>query len=174
MKPFSGIFASSRLFFVGARSGHMPRSLALINLKHLTPISCLILLGVITLLLLTTSDVFILINFTSFVESLFIMISVSAVLYLRWKEPELERPIRVNIVFPIIFFLICGFLVLMPVFEEPQVVGVGLAIIISGVPIFILFITHRSKISFLDSAITKLDLLLQKLFYAVPDLDHED
>ena len=41
--------------------------------------------------------------------------------YSRWKEPNLERPIRVNIIFPIMFFIICGFLVLMPVFEEPQV-----------------------------------------------------
>ena len=170
----SGIFASSRLFFVGARSGHMPRSMALINIKHLTPIPCLILLGLITLLLLTTSDVFILINFTSFVESLFIMISVFAVLYLRWKEPDLERPIRVNIIFPVLFFIICGFLVLMPVFEEPDVVGFGLLIIFSGVPVYLVFIKLRSRMAFLDHVINRLDLSLQKFFYAMPDLDHED
>ena len=35
---------SPRLFFVGARNGHMPRSMALINLRHLTPIPCLVVL----------------------------------------------------------------------------------------------------------------------------------
>jgi L-type amino acid transporter 5 len=39
-----GIFASSRLFFVGARSGHMPRSMALLNTYTYTPMPCLIFL----------------------------------------------------------------------------------------------------------------------------------
>lgn len=170
----SGIFASSRLFFVGARNGHFPRSMALINIKHLTPIPCLILLGVITLLLLTTSDVFILINFTSFVESLFIMISVFSVLYLRWIEPDLVRPIRVNIIFPILFFVICGFLVLMPVFEEPEVVGVGCLIIVSGIPVYFIFIRLRSKMTCLNRITNTIDSSLQKFFYAMPDMEHED
>jgi len=39
-----GIFASSRLFFVGARGGHMPRWMALLNVINLTPVPCLIFL----------------------------------------------------------------------------------------------------------------------------------
>lgn len=169
-----GIFASSRLFFVGARNGHMPKSMSLINIKHLTPIPCLILLCLITLGLLTTSDVYILINFTSFVESLFITMSVGGLLYLRWKKPELPRPIKVNIVFPILFFIICGFLVIMPVFEEPHVVGIGLAIILSGVPVYAVFIGWRSKPTWLRQAILTMDNGIQKLFYAVPDDGHQD
>jgi len=164
-----GIFASSRLFFVGARNGHMPRSMSLINLNHLTPMPCLILLCFITLAMLSTSNVYILINFTSFVESFFITFSVGGLLYLRWKQPDLERPIKVNIVLPIVFFIVCSFLILMPVFEEPEVVGIGLALIFSGVPIYLVFIHWTNRPGWLISLVEGLDMAIQKLFFAVPE-----
>ena len=45
--------------------------------------------------MLTTDNVFQLINYTAFVESLFWEISVLGLLILRWKQPDRERPIKV-------------------------------------------------------------------------------
>ena len=45
--------------------------------------------------MLMTDDLYDLINYTSFVESLFQLVSVTGLLYLRWKEPDRERPIKV-------------------------------------------------------------------------------
>ncbi|XP_024943330.1 Y+L amino acid transporter 2 isoform X2 [Cephus cinctus] len=139
------IFASSRLFFVGARNGHLPTAIALINVRNLTPMPSLIFLCLITLVLLIIEDVYVLINYVSFVEALFTTLSVSGLLWLRYKRPDLHRPIKVSIILPIIFFIICAFLVTLPCYVTPWEVGVGLIFIFSGIPIYWIFIQWKKK-----------------------------
>ena len=54
--------------------------------------------------MLTTDNVFQLINYTAFVESLFWEVSVLGLLILRWKQPDRERPIKVIYIY--IFLII--------------------------------------------------------------------
>lgn len=47
-------------------------------------------------MLLIIEDVYVLINYVSFVEAVFTTLSVSGLLWLRYKKPDLERPIKVS------------------------------------------------------------------------------
>lgn len=163
-----GIFASSRLFFVGARGGHMPSFMALVNTKNHTPMPCLIFLGLLTLAMLTTDDVYELINYTSFVESSFIGVSVAGLLWLRYKQPNLERPIKVNLLLPIGFLIVCLFLIVLPVLVTPKLVGVDLALLVSGIPVYLFFIRWRTKPAWLNKIIHSMDSAVQKLFFCIP------
>lgn len=58
--------------------------------------------------------------------------SISGLLYLRVKQPDAKRPIKVNLIFPIIFLITCGFLVISSCYVSPVEVGVGCVVIISG------------------------------------------
>ena len=49
-----------------------------------------------TVFMLITSDMQLLINYISFSESLFIMMSIAALLWLRYKQPDRPRPIKVS------------------------------------------------------------------------------
>lgn len=51
----------------------------------------------VTVSLLVIKDVYVLINYVSFVEALFTLISVSGLLWLRYKRPNAQRPIKVSI-----------------------------------------------------------------------------
>ncbi|XP_071626794.1 Y+L amino acid transporter 2 isoform X1 [Temnothorax longispinosus] len=198
------IFASARLFFVGARNGHLPTAIALINVRNLTPMPSLIFLCIITLVLLIIEDVYVLINYVSFVEALFTTLSVSGLLWLRYKKPDLHRPIKVcailpfnfsklskrllpfyliasevsyfayfilqvSIILPIIFFIICAFLVTLPCYVSPWEVGVGIIIILSGIPVYCIFIDWKSKPAWLINGSHNLNMACAKLFMCVQE-----
>ncbi|XP_076283967.1 Y+L amino acid transporter 2-like isoform X1 [Lasioglossum baleicum] len=163
------IFASSRLFFVGARNGHLPAAISLINVQNLTPMPSLIFLCIITLALLSIEDVYVLINYVSFVEALFTTLSVSGLLWLRYKNPDRERPIKVSIVLPIIFFIICAFLVTVPCYVSPWEVGVGVIIILSGIPVYFIFIHWKKKPKWIVRSSHNLNMVCVKLFMCMQE-----
>ena len=65
---------------------------------------------------------------------------------LRFKEPDVERPYRVTgyPVVPLVFCCVCGFLIYnaveyaVVVLQKPWIVGVPLAIMLMGVPIYLI------------------------------------
>ncbi|ESN89833.1 hypothetical protein HELRODRAFT_158150 [Helobdella robusta] len=139
------IFATSRLTFVGAREGLLPNSVALINTKLFTPITALVFGCFISLAMLISKDVYVLINYTSFVESLTTAVSVSGLLYLRWKRPDIDRPIRVSLFFPIIYMLLVTFLLIVPLIYNASECLIGLLMMTAGIPVYILFVAWQNK-----------------------------
>lgn len=166
------IFASSRLFFVGARNGHLPAAISLINVKCLTPIPSLIFMCILTLVLLFIRDVYILINYVSYVEALFTLISISGLLWMRRTNPDAKRPIKVNIIVPLTYLLICSFLVVSSCYIEPVSVGVATLIILSGIPVYWCTIAH--PIPFLTRISHNINMFCAKLFMCVPNQDKFD
>lgn len=115
---------------------------------------------ILSLLYLTTTQVYVLINYTAFIESMAVTSSVAALLWLRVKQPKLKRPIRVSLVLPIVFFVTCAFLVLLPFYVSPFETGVGAAITFSGIPVYMVTIYWKSKPRLYKRSISKTFLKL--------------
>ena len=86
----------SRLFFVGAREGHLPEFMAMIHRKRFTPMPAMLFTSSLTLVMLCSNDMWTLINYMSFVQWLSVGMSIAALLYLRKTKPDMHRPIRVS------------------------------------------------------------------------------
>ena len=76
---------------------------------------------------------------------MFILVSLSGLLYLRYKRPNMERPIKLNLAIPILFVVICTFLVFMPLYVRPIEVGMGLLITASGIPVYLVCVKWKNK-----------------------------
>ncbi|XP_037055317.1 asc-type amino acid transporter 1 isoform X2 [Peromyscus leucopus] len=149
LSTFGGIngylFTSSRLCFSGAREGHLPSLLAMIHVRRCTPIPALLVCCGATAVIMLVGDTYTLINYVSFINYLCYGVTILGLLVLRWRRPALHRPIKVNLLIPVAYLVFWAFLLVFSFISEPMVCGVGVIIILTGVPIFFLGVFWRSK-----------------------------
>ncbi|KRY91828.1 Y+L amino acid transporter 1 [Trichinella pseudospiralis] len=167
------ILTTSRLYFVGAREGQMPETMTLISMKHRTPFPATVITYIIHLerytflqgilscfFLLLSQNIFTLINCVQVVNWLAIAVATLCVFHFRRTMPNAPRVIKVNLIFPILFFAGCIFLVVVPIIAEPADTAIGIAIMLSGIPVpeFISRFSEKTTIS------------MQKLLMAIPEV----
>ncbi|XP_054723752.1 large neutral amino acids transporter small subunit 2-like, partial [Uloborus diversus] len=165
------LFTSARFFAMGSHEGQLPEIIGMINTRRCTPVPALLLTCFMSLLMLTTSDIYVLINYLSFAQWLWTGIVILGLLIMRKTKPDLHRPIRVNLICPLVFLLCSVFLTVMPMFAEPFETGMVLLIMLAGFPVYLVFFYKpKRNVPGEETFNSKITKMLQKLLEVVtPD-----
>ena len=164
------LLTASRLFMCGAREGQMPGILTTIHTERSTPVPSIICLTLMCLCYLCSSDLILLMNYVGFSTWLSIGATVLCLPYLRWKCPHMERPIKVNLFFPILYLVLTAIITLLPMIAKPVETAIGFAMILASVPVYIVFIMWKSKPLWVRNILGEGTNWLQRLLVVMPQV----
>src|ERR1700736_5383806 len=147
------ILAGARVYFAMARDGLFFKKIATTNAFHV-PAAALVAQGIWTAFLtlprtmttnaatqkVTYGNVYNqLLEYIVSADLVFYILLVAAVMVLRRKQPQAERPYRTwgYPIVPIISILLAGLLIVDFAWLAPTTSGIGIAIVLSGVPVYL-------------------------------------
>ncbi|KAK6733275.1 hypothetical protein RB195_017180 [Necator americanus] len=167
------LMTGSRLFYCGAREGQMPVLLTMINKRLRTPIPAVVFTCVVSIgYLFMSSNLYVLINASQITAWLAITTVAIAMLRLRCKYPDAPRPVKVNLIIPIVFVMGSSCIVILPIFGSPMDTAIGLAILFSAVPIYVIFIGIGKLPRVIRKAMFEFTAFWQKFFVVVDDNEY--
>ncbi|XP_064598773.1 b(0,+)-type amino acid transporter 1-like [Liolophura sinensis] len=158
----SSCFSGARMSYVAGREGHFPNVLSYIHVHQLTPWCSLIFTTVVALGMVIPGDLGILINFISFTSWLIYGLTFGGLIVMRFTRKDWERPYKVPIVIPAVLVLVCAYLVMAPVIQNPQIEFLyAILFVFSGLFYYVPFVYFKLRMSCMDPLIMWAQLYLQ-------------
>uniref|UniRef100_A0A8C1SPG9 Solute carrier family 7 member 9 n=1 Tax=Cyprinus carpio TaxID=7962 RepID=A0A8C1SPG9_CYPCA len=120
---FSTFGAANGSCFTAGRlgnSGHMVRIMSYISVKRYTPSPALMFNGIVSIIYIMPADINTLINYFSFAQWAFYGLTSLALIVMRFTRKELQRPVKVPIVIPVLVVIVSCYLVLAPIIDKPE------------------------------------------------------
>ncbi|CAH8527571.1 unnamed protein product [Schistosoma turkestanicum] len=162
------IMTTSRTFYVASQVNQMPKLLCFLHMDRLTPILAVIFTCVISLCYLFVGDIYSLITYLGFVQWLAIGLCVFIVIVFRITKRHHPRPVKAPILFPIIYVLVTLFLVIFAFAAAPTESLLGVAILSTGIPVYIIGCVWKNKPKSFQRKFESFTIAVQKLFRVVP------
>ncbi|XP_072321754.1 b(0,+)-type amino acid transporter 1 [Eucyclogobius newberryi] len=160
-------FTAGRLAYVSGREGHMVKILSFISLKRFTPAPALIFNGFLSLLYILPTDINTLINYFSFAQWFFYGLTAFSLIVMRFTRKELNRPVKVPVVFAGLMTLVSFYLVLAPIIDKPEIEYLYCTIfILSGLIFYYIFV--YKKVTWAHEMMRPITMHLQLLMEVVP------
>jgi len=138
-------FVGPRVYFAMARDGVFIPAAAQVHPRFATPARSIVAQSIWSTALVMTGSLDALGNYVGFAMTLFAGIAVGAVFVLRRRDPSAPRPFKAigYPLTPAIFVIASLAIVVNAIVTNPRVTGLGLLVILAGIPIYWWFSSRR-------------------------------
>ena len=138
-------FAGPRVYFAMARDNAFFKSAGRVHPTYKTPAASIVAQAVLAIVLILTGSLDSIANYVGFAITLFAGTAVAAVFVLRAREPNAPRPFKALGYpwTPAIFVIVSAAIVVNAVYSDPRVTGMGILIILAGIPLYFFFTRKR-------------------------------
>ena len=139
------MFSASRYLYAASREGHLPAFISCVNKMHDSPRVALFVHVILAMLFSFAGNLSDLIQYISFAQWSQRMVTMVALMYIRfWHKPVHPDAIRTPIFMPIFFFIVCTSLTVVTIFESPKTAFTSILLLLGGLILFILFKWEKS------------------------------
>jgi len=135
------VWAGPRVYYAMAQDGLIPSLFAQTPGVQRSPVNAILLQSLWASVLILSGTFERLVIYSGTVLTIFSALAVGAVLILRWKEPDLPRPYRTPF-YPLVpgFYLLISILIVVSaLYERPVEGGLGIATVLAGTPLYLLW-----------------------------------
>ncbi|HMO21039.1 MAG TPA: amino acid permease [Candidatus Melainabacteria bacterium] len=133
------ILSGPRLYYAMARDGLFFKQAGILNARTNVPVFGLVIQGIWSCVLATSGTYSQLLEFVIFAALLFYVFTVSAVIVMRRRHPDMERPFKVPLypILPVIYVVSALVVMAGQIYLHWEYSGAGLLIILSGLPVYL-------------------------------------
>nr|XP_018669240.1 b(0,+)-type amino acid transporter 1-like isoform X3 [Ciona intestinalis] len=158
----AGILTFGRGSYVAARRGHFPQIFGMLHIHKRIPSTALALNCIAAIVLISIGQFSTLIDTFGFVNWTFKALSTLAVLIIRKRLPELNRPYKVPTIIPVFLIFLSLFFVVVPLINNPHFLYFyAIAFFAVGLLYYLLFVHKGYKIPGSERTTRFLQKLLQ-------------
>jgi APA family basic amino acid/polyamine antiporter len=140
------MLSCSRAYFAMAEDGLFFRALERVHPKFQTPANAILVQGLVAGAFAVSGSFEQILTYYAFVDYVFFIMAIAAVMVLRRTEPNLPRPYKVwgYPITPLVFIAIVAWYVINTLIQRPAETAVGVALTLAGVP-FYLYWTRQNR-----------------------------
>src|SRR5581483_1770486 len=130
------VWAGPRVYWAMAQDGALPHFLSTLHARTGVPLRALLLQSIWASVLILSGTYERLVIFSGFVLAGFTALTVTGVLVLRWRRPDLPRPYHVPTIGPVYAIVVLLAIVVTSLHERPLESVLGVATVLAGLPLY--------------------------------------